>query len=70
MTGRPKDVEKGNWIRRPGPEGGFGSKWYRVTKVKKGSKYTKMTIDTGEVLEYDSTEQMYYETHAGYARND
>jgi hypothetical protein len=68
MHGRPKEIQKDNWIRKPGE--GIGAKWYRVKSIKYGTKITRVTLDTDEKVEYDSTDLVFYETHPGYARND
>ena len=68
MHGRPKDIQKGNWIRRPGD--GIGDPWHRIKEIKHGAKYTRVTLENGEKLEYESCGVYFYETHPGYARND
>ena len=68
MHGRPKEVQKDNWVRKP--NAGFGGKWHRVKSIKHGAKITRVTLYNGEKIEYASSEILYYETHAGYARND
>ena len=68
MHGRPKDVQKDNWVRKPGH--GFGDKWYRVKSIKHGAKITRMVLENGDKVEYTTSEPLFYETHPGYARND
>jgi len=68
MHGRPKDVQKDNWVRKPGV--GVGGTWHRVKGIKHGARITRVTLYDGEKVEYISSDIIYYETHAGYARND
>ena len=66
MFGKPKEVKKDNWVRRQNSE---DRTWFRVIKVRSGRVLTQMTVESGEVLEFDNADPCFYETHAGYARN-
>ena len=66
MIGYPKDVKEGNWVRV-----GESRLWRRVKGVKRGKVTTRFTLE-GSIPAWSvpTTYPIWYETHAGYARNE